>query len=208
MATGIKAAGVDLDSIFEPRVAAKISDVFIKSNGSVDLSNRFETLASGSAPPATGIKKAGADLNTLFAELGSITPPVVTYTGGDTIHHDVAINNTATAILRVRQDGTVQKTEGLTQTQLQSSTDWIIPNTGNDDLYEVKFSKGFLDDAPTGGDTLDVWHFIDQNRTVEYIESTNNTEIKATITTRIRYNGGAEIDNGTNSLRARVGTPI
>ena len=70
------------------------------------------------------------------------------------------------------------------------------------------FSKGVVDDAPTGGDTLAVWHFIDQNRTVEYAESTNNTEITATITTRIRYNGGAEIDNGTNSLRARVGTPI
>lgn len=73
MATGIKAVGVDLDAIFEPRTGTKIADVNIKSNGSVDLSNRFEDLASGSAPPATGIKKGGADLNTLFAELGSVS---------------------------------------------------------------------------------------------------------------------------------------
>jgi len=143
----------------------------------------------------------------LMMQVLSAGAAAVTYTGGDTVHHDVANNNTATAILRVRQDGTVQKTVGFTQTQLQALTDWIIPNTGNDNLYEVKFSKGFLDDAPTGGDALDVWHFISQNRTVEYVESTNNTEVKATITTRIRYNGGAEIDNGTNSLRARVGNP-
>lgn len=137
-----------------------------------------------------------------------VAAPVVTVTGGDAIHHAVTNGNTATAILRIRADGTIEKTEGVTQTQLQSATDWIIPNNANDGLYEVKFSKGILDDAPTGGDALDVWHFLSANRTVEYVESTNDTEIFANITTRIRYNGGAEIDSGINHVHARVGLPI
>ena len=73
MVTGVKAAGVDLDSIFEPRTTTKIANVGIKSNGGVDLSNRFENIASGSGPSATGIKKSGTDLNALFAELGSVS---------------------------------------------------------------------------------------------------------------------------------------
>ncbi len=133
--------------------------------------------------------------------------PVVTVTGRDNIHHAVENGNTAIAILRIRVDGTIEKTEGVRQTQLQAATDWIMPNHLNDGLYAVKFSKDIVDDAPTGGDALDVWHFISTNRTVEYIEPLDDTELKAVITTRIRYNGGAELDNGINHVHAVVGTP-
>ncbi len=137
-----------------------------------------------------------------------VAAPVITVTGGDDIFHAVANGNTATAKIHVRTVGTILKTEGVTQTQLQASTDWIIPNYVNDGLYEVMFTKGFLDDDPTGGDALDTWHFMDSNRSVEYVETSDDTQIEATITTHIRYNGGAEIDSGDNDLRATVGTPI
>ncbi len=133
---------------------------------------------------------------------------VVTVTGGDAIHHAVANFNTATAIIRVNADGTIDKIEGAVVTQLQSVTDWIIPNGANDGLYEVLFAKGVLDDAPNVGVALDVWHFIGANREVGYSNSANDTELRANITTRIRYNGGAEIDNGVNHVHALVGTPI
>lgn len=76
MATGIKAAGTDLDLIFEPRTTTKIANVNIKSNGGVDLSNRFEDIASGSAASTTGIKKTGTDLNALFAGIGTVSGPL------------------------------------------------------------------------------------------------------------------------------------
>ena len=78
MVTGIQANGTDLDSLLEPRTTTKIADVNIDSNGGVDISNRFEKLASGSAPSTTNIQKAGADLATLFAGIGTVVdPPLV-----------------------------------------------------------------------------------------------------------------------------------
>lgn len=137
-----------------------------------------------------------------------IAAPVVTVTGGDPINDTVDNGNTARAILHIRANGTILKTEQFTQTQLQPSTDWIIPNNANDGLYEVWFEKEFFfDDDPTGGDALETWHFLSANRSVEYINSTNDSVIGGGIVTRIRYNGGAEIDNGTNDLFAQVGLP-
>lgn len=75
MATGFKDNNVDLDDILEPRTTTKIADTGFKSNGGVDISNRFENIASGSAPGITGFKKNGSDLNTLFAEI--ITTPTI-----------------------------------------------------------------------------------------------------------------------------------
>jgi len=89
MATGIQANGTDLDSIFEPRTTTKIADVNIDSNGGVDLSNRFEDIASGSAAAATGIQSGGADLNTLFAGIGTVggSPTVSAVGAGDVNTH-------------------------------------------------------------------------------------------------------------------------
>lgn len=133
--------------------------------------------------------------------------PVVTVTGGDNIFHDVDNGNTARAIIHTRADGTILKTIDFIQTQLHPTTDWIIPNNANDGLYEVMYTKGIFDDAPTGGDALDVWHFLSANRSVEYINSTNDTIIAGTIQTLIRYNGGATLDVGPNNLHAQVGLP-
>lgn len=72
MTTGIQANGTDLDSLLAARITTKIADVNIDSNGSVDISNRFEKLASGSAPSTTNIQSGGADLATLFAGIGTL----------------------------------------------------------------------------------------------------------------------------------------
>ena len=85
MVTGIQANGTDLDSVFEARTTTKIADVNIDSNGSVDLSNRFEDIASGSAAAATGIQSGGADLDTKFAGIGTVgsSPTVSAQANGD-----------------------------------------------------------------------------------------------------------------------------
>ena len=74
MTTGIKASGTDLDALLEPRTTTKIANVNIDSNGGVDISNRFEAIASGSAPSVTNIKSGGTDLNALFAAIGTVSP--------------------------------------------------------------------------------------------------------------------------------------
>lgn len=71
MPSNIKVSSTDLDDLFEARTTAKIADVGYKVAG-VDISNRYEKLASGSATTTTNYKTAGADLNTLFAGLGTV----------------------------------------------------------------------------------------------------------------------------------------
>ncbi len=147
-------------------------------------------------------------LLTLFNMFGAAAAAVITVTGGENIFHDVSNGNTATARIRVDKDGNIYKTEGITNTQLATGTDWIRPISDDDNLYECKFTKGILDDNTTGGETLDTWVFITVDRLVEYVESTNDTELTGTITVHIRYNGGATLDTGALPMRARVGTPI
>lgn len=72
MTSGIKSAGVDLDSIFDPYMSGttKARATGVSVAGS-DLNNRFAPLTYGSSAAATGIKSEGADLNTLFAAYGT-----------------------------------------------------------------------------------------------------------------------------------------
>lgn len=71
MASGYSVSGTDLDDLFEFRSTAKIADVGYAVNG-VDISNRYEKLASGSSTTPTGYKTNGNDLNTLFAGIGTV----------------------------------------------------------------------------------------------------------------------------------------
>lgn len=87
MTTGIQDAGTDLDSVFEPRTTAKISDVNYHSNGGVDISNRFEKIASGSAGSLTNHHKAGADLNTLFAGIGTVSSLAVNFQSNGRVNY-------------------------------------------------------------------------------------------------------------------------
>ena len=150
-------------------------------------------------------------LKKLLQVLHSVATPVVKVTGvgaGDPIAHSVANGSTATVRLTVRQDGKIFKLEGGTSTQINTNTDWIIPNNGNDNLYEVQYTKGIFDDTPTGGVALNTWFFILVDRSIEYVETANDTELTGTITAHIRYNGGPEIDSGGHVMQATVGLPI
>lgn len=79
MATGIKAVissvSTDLDSLFKARTSTKRADVGYKSNGNVDISNRFEPSTGGDTRANIGIKSGGADLATLFRDINYSPPP-------------------------------------------------------------------------------------------------------------------------------------
>lgn len=91
MVTGIKSGGTDLDSLLEPRTTTKIDDVNIKSNGGVDISNRFEDIASGTGPSSLGISRTSGitvDLSLLFAGIGTVAEDVITLTNMDAFFED------------------------------------------------------------------------------------------------------------------------
>lgn len=106
MTTGLTKSGVDLDAILHARSTTKIADVNIQSNGGVDISNRFETLASGTAPAVTGFQKAGADLNTLFAAIGTVE--TITLSNQSMINGDNP-GGTAYSGVMFRSDGSIDE---------------------------------------------------------------------------------------------------
>jgi len=79
MATGIQTGGVDIDTLFMALVTTKRSDVGWQSNGSVDLSNRFEPYTTGTKVATTGLQSVGVDFADLFQ---NIAVPLVAI-GGD-----------------------------------------------------------------------------------------------------------------------------
>jgi hypothetical protein len=70
MASGLKKAGVDLDTLLMARVNAKRADVGLRVAG-VDISNRYETIGGASPIAATGFKSAGVDLASLFRNISA-----------------------------------------------------------------------------------------------------------------------------------------
>lgn len=146
---------------------------------------------------------SGRGQQTYYKE-GSVTVTV----SGESISHNVDSGLTARAGVRVNSDGTIDKLEGVTYTQIDSSTDWRIPN-GSGIGYYVQFTKGVLDPNPTVG-TLNSWLQITTNREVYYEESDFNQSNGGTITIEISATtgGGSPIlDSGDYPLDASVGIP-
>jgi hypothetical protein len=78
---------------------------------------------------------------------GGEAAAVFTLNGEINIDHDVEEPGEATIGIRVNTDGTIDKQEGTTYTQLSPTTDYVIPNDA--DKTDVRFK------VTNNGDTLD-----------------------------------------------------
>ena len=145
MTCGLQRNGTDLDAIFMARVNAKIADVNIKSNGGVDISNRFEAKGSATAVAATNIKTAGADLNTLFRDIAA---PLVGVTAAQ-ITAD-RVDGGTPGELYFKTDGHVWQRLGASLTDLGS---WCPAGTSSQ--YAVMIS--ILTNAMSSGPASGVW---------------------------------------------------
>jgi len=86
MATGYVSGSTDLDNLFQPRVSTAIANTNFRSNGGVDLAQRFETRGDAAAIANTGFRAGASDLAALFLGLGTTTDPILssgTFTAGD-----------------------------------------------------------------------------------------------------------------------------
>jgi hypothetical protein len=110
--------------------------------------------------------------------------------------------------IRVNTDGTIdrgQTTNGtsvssIVWTQIDASTDWIIPNGDANGNYEFKLDV--TSNAPNvNSDSTATWIAVDSgSQSSSYLQwirekSTSGIE-NWSWTLRIRYNGGAELDDG------------
>jgi len=110
--------------------------------------------------------------------------------------------------IRVNADGTIDKVEqtnggSLIFTQIDISTDWIIPNGDADSLHQFR-----LDVTTTNpnhlSDSLSTWIGVTAgSQSASYLQwlfRKTTTGIQSfSWTLRIRYNAGGELDNGAYS---------
>lgn len=179
--------------------------------------------ASGSATIPAAVGSGNATVKEVHTASGSATLAALTASGnadvnavvvtvsGETISHSVSNGNTARAAVAVNSvDGTMDKIEGTTTTQIDASTDWRIPN-GSGAAYHVRFTKGILDPDPTYNPdsvTLGTWHALTQQYRLGYEESANDTQETGTITVAISDDGGSTtLDSGAYPCTATVGLP-
>ena len=105
--------------------------------------------------------------------------------------------------LRYNLDGTLDGRTNLTYTQVNNSTDWIIPNnTSEDEDYEIRFT-GYTGFGPSFSEMVeDIWEDIDGPKEVRITDVLSAFESQlSTYTIEVRINGGAVIDSGSMSLQ-------
>ncbi len=134
---------------------------------------------------------------------GSMVPEdsagVVTVSG-ESINDVAAGARLYRAALVFRTDGTVDKIENTTTTQIDSSTDWIIPNGDADSTYDVRYTSN-VGDALHSSTSLseDTWGAMSTDRFFE--QRTNDIEQKtSTFTIEVRKDGGSVIDSASYTL--------
>lgn len=107
----------------------------------------------------------------------------------------------AFASISFQSNGQVHKTEGVTSTQVDSATDWIIPNAAAPGTYEVRLS-GRTGTAPTGP-AENTWHALSTTRTWSLTNSSPPSTISCSFTIEIRK-GSTVLASATYSLSAEA----
>lgn len=95
------------------------------------------------------------------------------------------IGGTATAQLIVRSDGTTDQNQDGAVTQINSGTDWIVPNAAAPGPYSVRFTLTSGDTPGVG--TLDTWLALTSDRNIGYASevSAMSSEILAEISPNV-----------------------
>jgi hypothetical protein len=131
---------------------------------------------------------------------------IVITISGDLGSHLVSNGSTARSGYRVNADGTIDERQGTSFFQVDSATDWRVPN-GSGSGFHVRFSTILLSSDPDVG-TLDTWLEITSDREFYYQETTDDTESSGTILIEISDDGGSTVlDSGNYSCAATVGIP-
>lgn len=149
----------------------------------------------------TQVKKAYVRVAGTWQEVWSNW--VVTLTNASAI----GLGNTGVGF-RWNSDGTIDRTTngGLTWSQINASTDWIIPNSETSAescvIRFTEFSASAQWQYLTGGTLVDgsTWHALTSNRTI-YGNSSTGAEATCVLTVEISADGGSTtLDSGTFSF--------
>jgi hypothetical protein len=106
-------------------------------------------------------------LATVASGLGGV---ILTLSGGSA--QDIDSGASATAGFRFNTDGTVDRLQGSSYTQISAATDWIIPNQAADSTYDVRITNIGVGDPFTDlAAAEDVWIDLGTNREYKLVNS-------------------------------------
>ncbi len=129
---------------------------------------------------------------------GKVT--VTEVTGGSKITDTQGNPTTAITKILLNTDGTIDKLEQVTTTQLNSGTDWLIPNAEAPSLFEAHMTMVSGDNFTVGA--LDTWILIsDGNIQWRYQKGTVGV-LNGVGTLSIRFNGGPVLDSANFEMLA------
>jgi hypothetical protein len=143
----------------------------------------------------------------------------VTLTNASLSDTDFSAAGSAITSIFYNADGTVDKLEGAITTQLNPSTDWIVPNSGSATTYYIRATQVSLVENETNpsifstlsGDSLATWHTLGNGQGREFRLTTNsNTAGDGDITWQITIeiasdSGGTDIlDSCTITMQGFV----
>jgi hypothetical protein len=135
MTTGYVVSGRgDLDVLFKARTSAAIADTGFKSNGGVDLAQRFEPRGSTTAIANTNFKAGANDLAALFMDIAAASNTI------NVDNRTVSAHNTGSAGVAsysLTNAGDIRFNNG-TNTIIDQG-DWITPQT-NMSLYSARMT--------------------------------------------------------------------
>lgn len=118
---------------------------------------------------------------------------------------DFGINREGRAVIVFRQDGTVDKIVNATPTQIDVSTDWIIPNNAAPSNYEIRYTglTGDPLDASTSA-AENIWRQVTLGDYFFEQRAPNNLDnFESTITIEVRKgSSGGALDSATYVIHA------
>ena len=133
---------------------------------------------------------------------GLLTAAGVVTLSGEVISSSAGSGPVVSKLL-INPDGTLDKDENGTVAQIDSATDWIIPNSAASSGYQVRFTN-LVGDSPGAGTTLteDVWVPIDQVHAIvlRRTGASGNGQSIATFDLEIRIGSGATLDSASYTM--------
>lgn len=158
MASGfLTASAADLDTLLMARVNTKRADVGFQV-ASVDISNRYEPIGSGTPRAATGFVVGTADLAILFRDIAD--PLIGTVSIADMTVNSIMAGGGATGQYSLRASGDIFGTTGTNT--VSDIGDWLSPQLG---MSGFEAMAALVSGSAPLGPTLGSWFALSSDRT-------------------------------------------
>lgn len=193
MATGYVVSGRgDLDVLFKARTSAAIADTGFKSNGGVDLAQRFEPRGSSTAIANTNYKAGANDLASLFMDIAAASNTINVNNATVSAHNTGSAGIASYSLTNV---GDVRFNNG-TNTIIDQG-DWITPQTSMG-LYSARMT---INSGGSTSGTFGSWLNLGTTRTWTLNGGSGGVDATWTIEIR-RDSDSAVMDSATLTIHA------